>query len=378
MKLGVDLSILDELLPLGAKYYYNHKEVEPFSFFTDHSGISMVRLRLWHHPYDENGNPYGGGTNDLDCFLRLAKKAKQAGMEIVLDFHYSDFWVDPGRQRAPKAWDGLSYNEVVDALDKYTRDTLLKIKAEGIELSAIQVGNEITNGIVFPYGQLWSEEGSQIGGYKGLAGLLKAGYQACKEIYPNALTLCHLEHPASKEMQEEHFAKLIGEGVEFDVIGESYYPYWHGTLKELEISLKNLQEKFHKPIWLVETSYEWGESLVEGHHNEFADDKSALFKVGNINGRIPFPNTLQGQADYYKELITRMKRLGIGMIFYWEPAWVLVPNNGWAKEAGQVYCGLTPTKTENDWANETLFDFEGNATPAIDVFTQEFVDSLDE
>ena len=295
----------------------------------------------------------------------------------MLDFHYSDFWVDPGRQRAPKAWEGKEYAEIVELLREYTRNSLLKIKKSGIDLSAIQVGNEITNGMVFPYGQLWREHTEKEGGdFKGLAGLFKAGYEACKEIYPNALVVCHLEHSASKELQENYFSRLIEEGVSFDVIGESYYPYWHGTLGELEDNIKNLQEKFHKPIWLVETGYEWGPSLVEGHHNDFDGEAGDLFKVGNIDGRVPFPSTLQGQADYYKELLTRMKRLGVGMIFYWEPAWILMPHNAWAKDAGQIYCGLTPGKAENDWANETLFDFEGNATPAIDVFTQEFVNSI--
>ena len=377
MKLGVDLSILDELLPLGAKYFYQGKPIEPFSFFADHSGISMVRLRLWHHPYDKQGNPYGGGGNDLDCFLRLAKKAKNAGMPVMLDFHYSDFWVDPGRQRIPQAWEGKNFLEIVKLIYDYTRDTLLKIRDNGIEVAAIQVGNEITNGMLFPFGQLWREfDETNGGGFKGLAMLLKAGFDACKEIYPNALTVCHLEHSASKQMQEDFFTNLFAENIDFDVIGESYYPYWHGTLSELEESILNLQVKFHKEVWLVETGYEWGESLVEGHHNDFEGDQGDLFEVGNINGRVPFPNTLQGQADYYKELLSRMKKIGVGMIFYWEPAWVLVPNNAWAKEAGQVYCGLTPTKAENDWANETLFDFEGNATPAIDIFTQSFVDKL--
>ena len=113
MKLGVDLSILDELLPLGAKYFYHGEAIEPFSFFANHSGVSMVRLRLWHNPYDENGSPYEGGTNDLNTFLRLAKKAESAGMSIMLDFHYSDFWVDPGRQRAPRAWEGKTFPEIV-------------------------------------------------------------------------------------------------------------------------------------------------------------------------------------------------------------------------------------------------------------------------
>jgi len=377
MKLGVDLSMLDELLPLGAKYFYQGRPVEPFSFFAEHSRAAVTRLRLWHHPYDENGNPYGGGGNDLPCFYRLAKKAVASGMKVMLDFHYSDFFVDPGRQRVPKAWEGKTYEEIVRLVYEYTRGTLLKIKEEGIDLYAIQVGNEITNGMLFPYGQLWKEfDSKEGGGFQGLAGLLKAGYSACKEIYPKALTLCHLEHSASKDLQEDYFTHLFAEGVDFDVIGESYYPYWHGTLSELEANISNLKEIFHKPVWLVEVGYEWGESLVEGHHNDFEGQEGDLFKVGNIEGRIPYPNTLQGQADYFKALLSRMKRVGVDMIFYWEPAWVLVQGNAWAKEAGQIYCGLEPGKAENDWANETLFDFEGNATPAIDVFTQDYVDSL--
>ncbi|MBQ7242764.1 MAG: glycosyl hydrolase 53 family protein [Bacilli bacterium] len=377
MKLGVDLSIMDELLPLGAKYFYSGKEVEPFSFFASHSGISMVRLRLWHNPYDDKGSPYGGGTNDLDCFLRLAKKAKDAGMSIMLDFHYSDFWVDPGRQRVPRAWEGKAFSEIVAILYEYTRKTLTKIKDEGIELAAIQVGNEVTNGMVFPYGKLWQEcSENEGGGFKGFSELFKAGCRACREVFPSALIVCHVEHSASKELQDNFFTNFIAEGVDFDVIGESYYPYWHGTFRELEENIRNLQGKFHKPIWLVETGYEWGESLVEGHHNEFANEKGELFRVGNIEGRVPFPTTLQGQADYYKELLSRMKHIGVDMVFYWEPTWTLVPGNAWTKEAGQIYCGLVPGKAENDWANETLFDFDGNATPAIDVFTQSFVDSL--
>ena len=377
MKLGVDLSILDELLPLGAKYYYRGEPIEPFSFFAEHSGIKVVRLRLWHNPYDEQGNPYGGGTNDFGAFLRLAQKAKDAGMKVLLDFHYSDFWVDPGRQRAPKAWEGKNFAEVVESLSEYTRNTLLKIKENDIDLYAIQVGNEITNGMFFPYGELWREHDEvNGGGLKGFAALLNAGYAACKENYPNALTICHVEHSASKELQESFFANLFSEGVDFDVIGESYYPYWHGALSELEESLQNLMAKFHKPIWLVEVGYEWGESLIEGHHNDFQDDQSGLFRVGNIDGRIPFPISKQGQADYFKELLKRMKRIGVEGVFYWEPCWVLVKDNGWAKDPGQIYCGLTPSKAENDWANETLFDFEGNATPAIDVFTQDYVDGI--
>ena len=104
MILGVDLSIQDELDKLNPKYLYKGELIEPFNFFSKHSGVSIVRIRLWNHPYDEEGNPFGGGTNDINCFIRLAKRAKEQGMKVVIDYHYSDFYVDPSRQTLPKEW----------------------------------------------------------------------------------------------------------------------------------------------------------------------------------------------------------------------------------------------------------------------------------
>ena len=376
MKLGVDLSILDELLPLGPRYEYRGEEVEPFAFFASHSGISMTRLRLWVDPYDEQGNPYGGGTNDLPAFIRLAKKAIAAGMEVLLDFHYSDFWVDPSRQIPPKAWRGKPFAEVVRLLYEYTRDTLMAIRDEGIDLAAIQVGNEITQGMLYPYGEIWAKDPQEGGGYDGLCELLKAGFRACKEIFPHAKRVCHLEHSGSNDMQDPYFENLLERGVEFEVIGESYYPYWHGTFDQFEDNVRKLKAKYGKEIWVVEAGYEYAESRLSNHHQDFLDADPELFRPGNLNGRVPFPLTQQGQADYFRYFLALCKRIGVGMVFYWEPAWVYVPDQGWAKEAGQVYCGLEPGHADNDWENETLFDFEGRATLAVDVFTQDFVDSL--
>ena len=137
MKLGVDLSVQDELDNLSPKYYYHEQEIEPFSFFANHSNIDSVRIRLWNSPFDEDGNPYGGGTNDLDHFLRLAKRAKKQGMQIILDFHYSDFWVDPSRQTLPKSYKNLkSFQEIKDALYRFTKDTLQVIKDNDIDFVA--------------------------------------------------------------------------------------------------------------------------------------------------------------------------------------------------------------------------------------------------
>lgn len=377
MKLGVDLSIQDEIDSLNPKYFYKGKEIEPFSFFKNHSHIDMVRIRLWHNPYDEEENPYGGGTNSLSVFLRLAKRAQKEGMRILLDFHYSDFWVDPSRQLLPKAWKDKTKEELIEAVYYYTKETLEVIKDHGIDIAAIQVGNEISNGMLFPYGRLWDEEGNENeGGFASLAAFLKQGYKACKEVYPHAKRLCHLEHAGSWGMQDYYFSKIIEQGVEFEVIGESYYPYWHGGLPYFKENISNLIEKYHKEIWVVEMGYEYAESLLADHHSENKDMEGDEFVVGNPDGRVPFPVSKEGQVDYLKHFLTLCKELGVEEVFYWEPTWILLPDNGWAKDAGQIYVGLTPAPAYNDWANETLFDFEGNANPAIEIFTQDYIDSI--
>ena len=297
----------------------------------------------------------------------------------MLDFHYSDFWVDPGRQNTPRDWaDKKTLAEIAKTLGDYTRTTLRAIRDAGIDLAAIQVGNEITHGMVWPYGEIWREHDSVLGGgFEGFAVLFKAGCAACKEIYPNAKTVCHVEHSGSHDdIQGPFFEKLFAAGADFDVIGESYYPYWHGPFAALEDNITRLKAKYHKEVWIVEAGYEYMKSTVEGHHSEFADATGDEFVVGNVNGRVPFAGTKEGQAAYLKKLLSVSKSIGIDMVFYWEPAWIMRPGNGWAKDAGQVYCGCEPGNAANDWANECLFDMEGNANPAVEVFNQDFVDSL--
>ncbi|MCR5491231.1 MAG: arabinogalactan endo-1,4-beta-galactosidase [Bacilli bacterium] len=377
MKLGVDISVADELQHLNPKYIYKGKEVEPFDFFGHHSKIAVTRIRLWHNPYDDNGNRFGGGTNDLPAFIRMAKKAQENGMGVMLDFHYSDFYVDPSRQRVPRAWEGLSsYAEVVKAMYEYTLNTLKTIKENGIDLVAIQVGNEISHGMLWPYGdqekQFNEKDG---GGFRGLCGLLKAGIKACNEVFPNAKTVIHLEHSGSFDMQQWYFDNILAEGVEFDVIGESYYPYWHGPFAMFEDCVTRLKKKYGKEIWVVELGYQY-EPTKNPNYSEVTDAKEGDFIIGNVNGRIPFEQSKQGQADYVGMMLQICKRIGVGMVFYWEPTWIYVPGNGWADDAGQIYCGLTPMPADNAWVTETFFDRQGEANPVVDVFTQDYVDSI--
>ncbi|MCR4562672.1 MAG: arabinogalactan endo-1,4-beta-galactosidase [Bacilli bacterium] len=378
MKLGLDLSVQDELDKLNPHYTYEGKEIEPFHFFAEHSKVSTIRIRLWHDPYDKEGHPYGGGTNDLDCFLRLAKRAQKEGMEVMIDFHYSDFYVDPSRQIPPKAWASLkNIDEIEEALYKYTKETLETIKANGIDLVAIQVGNEITHGLLRPWGdnELQYDE-AKGGGWKGLGRLLKAGCKASKEVFPKAKTVIHLEHSGSWDMQNWYFSNLVEQKVEFDVIGESYYPYWHGPFSMFKDCITRLKEKFKKEIWVVELGYEYVPLPEDHDFSVVTDAKEGDFIVGNLNGRIPFPQTPEGQAEYVGFMIKICKELGVEMLCYWEPTWIYLPNNGWASDAGQIYCGLTPSAPANSWAIETFFNQKGEANPIVDVFTQDYVDKI--
>lgn len=377
MKLGVDLSTLNEFEKQNPVFTYHGKKVDPYNFFSYHSNIKSLRLRIWHDPYDEEGNPYGGGTNDLKATIKMALRAKEVGMSILLDFHYSDFYVDPSRQRVPKAWEDKNYHQIIEELSNYTKETLLALKEHDIDVFAVQIGNEITNGMLFPFGKLdveYSEENG--GGFQGLATLLKTGRNAVKEVYPNAKIVVHLENSGNNDVQDWYFANLTKYFNDFDVIGESYYPYWHGGLPRLFDNVKKLKAKYHKEIWLVEMGYEYAESLVPGHHCEYANRTEEEFQPLNPDGRIPYPITKEGQVEYLKRLLKLCVDNGVEYAFYWEPCWILLPDSGWAKPAGQIYCGLEPTIADNDWANETLFDFNGEATPAVEVFTQQYVDSL--
>ena len=377
MKLGVDLSVSEEFNKLNPVYRYKGKEIEPFSFFAHHSNISIVRIRLWNDPYDENGNPYGGGTNDLTTFIKIAKKAQKEGMGVVLDFHYSDFWVDPSRQKLPKAWEKYHcFKDVETALYEFTLNSLKEIKANGIDLVAIQVGNEITHGMVWPYGNIENEFNETTGGgFIGLGRLLKAGIKACNEIYPTAKTILHLEHSGSYDMQDWYFSNIVAQGVEFDVIGESYYPYWHGPFPMFKECISKLKEKYHKEIWVVELGYQYLPT-ENPNYDEVTDAKEGDFIIGNVNGRIPFEQSKEGQAEYIAMMLQICKDLGIEVVCYWEPTWIYMPNNGWADDAGQIYCGLEPSAPANVWIIETFFDLKGDACPVVDVFTQQYVDSL--
>lgn len=366
MKLGIDISTYFEELNAGATYYDGGKAVQPLEMFTA-NGVDCMRIRLWLDPYDEQGNPYLGGTCDLNNFIRLAKLAQSKGYDVMLDFHYSDFWCDPGKQTIPKAWRGLSLNELVARLSDYTKSTLNTIKANGISVKYIQVGNEITNGILWPLGKLEKvSEGAPRSNYDSLRALLKAGIAACREIAPDASLVLHLERSYDQALYNEFFAQMSE--LDYDIIGFSYYPYWHGTFEQFFANVENCK-KFGKRLMVVELGYGFTvEDYIKEAHGgaHLVVDAAMASELGFAHD---YPLTPAGQAKFVREFLKLARQHGVEAVYYWEPLWI--PGQGicWATEEAQRYTGEPKIKScRNEWANQCLFDYNGEKLPAFDEF----------
>jgi arabinogalactan endo-1,4-beta-galactosidase len=256
-----------------------------------------MRIRIWNHPYSETGEPYLAGGCDAEHYIRLATLAKEKGYEILLDFHYSDFWADPGKQCIPKAWEGMSLDEMTKALYLFTKDTLLRAKAAGVAPRYVQVGNEITNGMLWHVGRLTdATDGGVRGNYDSLVRLLKAGIRAVRETVPEAEVMLHLERSHDMTIYQEFFTEMERAGVDYDIIGASYYPYWHGTPDDLFANLRACR-RFGKKLMVAELGYGFTKEpyYVDGVGMRLVIDEERAYVPG-VTDR--YPLTPEGQAQY--------------------------------------------------------------------------------
>ena len=361
MRLGIDVSTYLEELASGAKYYKEIDgkliSIDPLDEFVI-NGVKSMRIRLWNNPYN-NGIKYLGGTCDIDNFLSLAKLAISKGYTIYLDFHYSDFWADPGKQTKPKAWEGLNFSELVNEVYQYTIDTLKLIKANGIDLEMIQVGNEITNGMLWPDGRLIEHGTNPRTNYENLSLLLKAGLNACKEIYPNALRMLHLERSYDKKTYTEFFKEMEKYNAPYEVIGASYYPYWHGTMDELMDNLTTQRKLFGKKLVIAEVGYAFTlEDYIYNNNGviNLVVNKDNLESFGFVK---KYPFTKDGQERFIKDFLKKCLDNSIDGVYYWEPVWIPGDNICWASIEGQKYINELGKSTRNEWSNQCLFDYKG-------------------
>ncbi|MDO4543973.1 MAG: glycosyl hydrolase 53 family protein [Clostridia bacterium] len=366
MILGIDISTYLEGVRFGAKYFKDGKPYDPTCGFIE-NGVEYSRIRLWNDPYSPDKKPYLGGTCDLDNFFDLALMLQPKGYKTVLDFHYSDFWADPGKQTIPKAWQGKTLPELCDAVYSYTKAVLLACRERSIDLSHIQVGNEITNGMLWPIGRLTENEDSKRGNYDALCELIKAGVQACRELYPEAELILHLERSHDSAVYDEFFTEMEAHNVDYDIIGASYYPYWHGTFEQFFANM-DLCKKFNKKRMVMELGYAFtleGYSLNGGEKIRLVidEDNSRFF-----NFKPEYPISPEGQAAFIRDFLQQAQEHGLDGVFYWEPLWVPQKGICWASNEGQAYIGESGKSTQNEWANQCLFDYDGNALPAFDGF----------
>ena len=356
--IGVDISSIMDVLNKGGVFYNaNGEEQDVFEILKDY-GVNYVRIRLWHNPKNANGLGFGGGNNDTLTGIEIAKKAARVGMRIALDFHYSDFWADPSKQSIPRAWEGFTDEQVVDAIYEYTKETVKAFEKAGVRPHMVQIGNEINNGMVYPNGNIATR------GYRRLAMFLNAGIQAVKEISPTIKTVIHLAEGASEQRLIYFFDKMLENNVEFDIIGLSYYSFWHGTLTQFEQTLKTLESRYTQQIAVMEYSY---------GYTDYSNEFSANIYSSEMESEGGYKTSMQGQASYIRDVNAAIASIesGIGS-FYWEPAWLAVSGAGWASSGAIEYLTAQGDDTSSigkaSWANQALFSFSGKVLPSINVF----------
>jgi len=354
--MGADVSMLAQIEAEGGKYYVNGVEEDCLQILKDH-GVNWIRLRIWNDPTDEKGQPLGGGNNDLQRTIAIAARAKAMGFKFLLDFHYSDWWADPGKQNRPKAWEGLDSEQLKQAVYDYTAEVIRSLAEADAMPDMVEVGNEVNNGMLWPDGEISGLASEQVGGYDGFSDLLKQAIQAVRDNDPNnnkpakrIRIMIHLGNGGDNGLYRTVFDALTERNVDFDVIGLSYYSYWHGSLNELKNNMNDISKRYGKDVVVAETAYAYTLDDADGFANLFGENEQ------NLGG---YKATLQGQATAMRDVIAAVAQVpdgrGLG-IFYWEPDWIPVEGAGWKTGEGDT------------WDNQALFDSNGNALPSINMF----------
>lgn len=357
---GFDVSTLPEVERCGGRFYDGGPAEDALAILKRYGG-NYVRIRLWNDPYDEKGSDYGAGVCDLPTVLTLARRAKKMGMDWLLDLHYSDFWADPGKQTVPKAWQSLDEAGLEQAVYRYTRDVCAACRAAGLIPGMVQVGNELSNGLLWPTGK--------VPNWETVARYCKAGVRAVREELPRSRIMIHLDNGGNNTLYRTWFDNFFQNGGECDIIGLSYYPFWHGTLEDLRLNMNDIALRYGKDLIVAETSMGFTLESYAAYEKLSEEDRKGGAARPSLAEKLPWPMTVQGQADFTSDLLRVIAQVPHGRgkgLFWWEPAWLPVPGSGWAKQGGWEYVG-EKGPGGNEWANQALFDFDGNALKALEV-----------
>ena len=229
--MGMDVSSVLSLESSGVKFYdYDGMECDVFKTLAS-SGINYIRVRVWNNPFTKDYKGYGGGNCDINNLIAIGKRANKYGMKLLVDFHYSDFWADPSKQMVPKAWLELNIEDKCAALYSFTKDSLVKLKENNIDVGIVQVGNE-TNGMMCGESS-WSN----------ITKLMRSGIKACREILPSTMVALHFTNPEIDGLYDQYAFNLKSANIDYDIFASSYYPFWHGSLENLANVLNNVSNK---------------------------------------------------------------------------------------------------------------------------------------
>ena len=250
--IGADISFLPQIESgagrfsrAGGRFFEDGREVDAVELLNGH-GFNYIRLRIFVNPENEAGYSPEQGFCGLDHTLAMARRVKEAGMGLLLDFHYSDYWADPQQQNKPLAWADLDYETLKDSVRAYTSSVLRALESQGTLPDMVQIGNEINHGLLWPDGH--------IGHLDQLAGLLRAGVEGTEAVDPDMPVMMHIALGGQNDESRFWLDNMIARDVKFDIIGISYYPRWHGTLEDLDGNLHDLVDRYNKPVNVVEYS----------------------------------------------------------------------------------------------------------------------------
>lgn len=355
---GMDLSTLLELERCGAKYYDNGEERDLLAIMKSYD-VDTIRIRLWNDPWSETGESYGAGENDLKTSLEIAKRVTAAGFGVLLNFHYSDFWADPGKQIKPKAWADYGVKELEQAVYDYTLESMQTFLDAGVNITMVQVGNELSNGLLWPEGK--------VPNYDNIATFVNAGIRAVRKADAAIPVMIHLDNGGNNALYREWFDNFTKRGEDFEIIGLSYYPFWHGSLQMLNDNMNDIAERYGKDLVIAEVSMGYTMEDYKNYEKLSDEERKGYATRPALVEKIEYPMTKQGQYDFMEDFLNRISHIKGGKgkgFFYWEPAWIPVPGSGWATPASLKYMN-DPGPCGNEWANQALFDYNGNALPTL-------------
>lgn len=406
---GADISSFYAIRQAGTQFKdENGKALGDQEFFNylKAGGTNWARIRVWNNPYNSSGKGYGGGNNDIEKAVKLGKLATNAGMRVLIDFHYSDFWADPSKYKSPKAWaDITDSKEIAQEVYDFTYDSLNKLISSGVDVGMVQVGNESNHGLAG-----WTDEaarplygagcdavhdaarellgdGSEILAAVHFTDVQKGGGTVTGAINKQLGTYSNGEATSASYVDQNGNTR---DEVEFDVIGVSYYPaYRHGDIPNLLSVLNNLEKTYGKKVYVAETSWATTWADGDGHSNSAPSLSGQDYESYSIS--------VQGQADEVRAVVNTVNNVndnaGLG-VFYWEPAWIspyyacyddyavdsaLYAKNqnawekygaGWASSYSYEY---DPTNAGTWYGgsgvdNQAWFDFEGKALPTAKIY----------